>query len=800
MHTTPVYRKRLMCSTPFFLFLSVFVLLGAMSDAQVTGYYSGRIIDSRSRDPLAGIRVCALSGIPCTVTDADGHFRLGSHLKIDSLLFDGLGYHWIDEAYNENAVFEGKSFTVTYGIVQDPFEMSSVQIVAFNNRKTNASTPGTFGIVSNTVLNGNDQSSLQNALNTIPGVEMESRGYGGSQRINIRGSFLRSPFAIRNVKIYLDGIPLSSPDGTSPLELIDASDIENIEVIKGPAGSVWGSGIGGVLLLNGRRPILYQSSLRHSELVGEYGFYRSLTSSEISKGKFSLRVSHNYQQNAGYRKQEFNRKQQVSLFAGYNLSEKISWLLYGTYYNGQWALPGSLNADEAKENPTMANLFSKKNNASVYRERITTGVSQTWKISGRMKNVTALYQSTTQKYNPYGTSPFSNGFKDEAANGWGGRTEFSGNIIARQHFEWKTGAGAEIQWEHFDITETENDGGLPGTHKYSYLTKYKCGFGFITSDLSFFNRLFLTSSVSANKTIHVIDGYGADYFPSDTTAAGNIVLLPRTGISIRIDSLIFLHGSISSGISQPTVFEQLDVQYFNTLSGDFIKNSIAPERGINYEGGMKGTEYRTGVQLEITLYDMELRNAILPYSENIYAMGDTIEITRYSNSGATRQRGLEASLRKTFFRREGKGMNALELWTNLSHTFNTFGNYILESMQLENNYLPGTPRNTGSSGITVRAWNHRFVWNLTEYWFDKAPLNVENTVWSSPYHLINTRIDFHFSDVLNLPLNVDIFAGGNNLLNISYTSFYQLNATDGRYYNPSPLLNFYGGIGVKWTF
>jgi hypothetical protein len=91
------------------------------------------------------------------------------------------------------------SCTYVFGDV--PYILPSITLEAFSSRKTIERIPASIGYVDKEILESNDQSSLQPSLNTIAGVMMESRGYGGSHRLNIRGSSLRSPFAVRNVKM-----------------------------------------------------------------------------------------------------------------------------------------------------------------------------------------------------------------------------------------------------------------------------------------------------------------------------------------------------------------------------------------------------------------------------------------------------------------------------------------------------------------------------------------------------------------------------------------------------------------------
>src|SRR5690606_12144026 len=86
-------------------------------------------------------------------------------------------------------------------------------------------------------------------------VRMEERS-PGSYRLSLRGSLLRSPFGVRNVKVYLDEFPLTDAGGNTYLNLIDSKSIQSLEVLKGPDGSLFGANSGGVVLMDvtGKRP------------------------------------------------------------------------------------------------------------------------------------------------------------------------------------------------------------------------------------------------------------------------------------------------------------------------------------------------------------------------------------------------------------------------------------------------------------------------------------------------------------------------------------------------------------------
>ena len=86
-------------------------------------------------------------------------------------------------------------------------------------------------------------------MNIVPGVRMEERS-PGSYRLSIRGSLLRSPFGVRNVKVYMDEFPLTDASGNTYINFLDVNSITGVEVLKGPDGSLFGANSGGVVLIN----------------------------------------------------------------------------------------------------------------------------------------------------------------------------------------------------------------------------------------------------------------------------------------------------------------------------------------------------------------------------------------------------------------------------------------------------------------------------------------------------------------------------------------------------------------------
>lgn len=664
------------------------------------------------------------------------------------------------------------------------FKVNEVVITGFKNETSNEKISASIGYIDKRLLNNNDQTSLQNAFNSVAGVTMESRGYGGSHRLSIRGSSLRAPFAVRNIKMYANGIPLTSPDGQVPLEMMDAVDVSSIEIIKGPAGSVWGSGNGGVVLykmkqaepLNGVR---YGGSFQ----AGSYDLQRSNIYAELGWNSGGLRISHTWQDNHGYRENEANRKNQLTLTATQRINTKHHLLFYGTYYDGSWQLPGGLSMQQLIDNPRQANIYSKNNQVHLSRERLMGGVSHTAQYSSAFSSTTSFYSYSTKKLNPYGTSAFNNGYKDEGALGYGGRTDWQYKKSLGRNFNAKLNIGGEIQYEQYDITEHSLSQGLPNVFRYAYNIGYWSTMAFVSADVTWKDRIILNLGSSINHLNQDVKGNAQTFGTTDTTASWKSDLLPRVGLNVRLFRELYFFSQYSKGNSNPTVFEMVDYENNN------YNLNLHPEHGTNYEAGFKGRFYKTQLRFELAVYQLVLSDAILSYTDNTTAEA---ERTRFANSGSTIQRGFEWSVAKTFF----KESNALRIHmqTAGSAYHYRFDDYRRDEVQLSGKSIPGVPLFNTSTNIQFD-WKKKLQLDIAHFWFDRTPLNNANSAWSNPYNLTNVKLNYRIS--IKEKVDLSFFAGINNVLNTSYSSFYGLNDINGRYFNPSPPANYFGGIALN---
>src|SRR5258708_14013560 len=171
--------------------------------------------------------------------------------------------------------------------------LDEVVVKAYQYNRSLKETPVALGIATEKDLNRFNDSSVVSVMNTIPGVRMEERS-PGSYRFSIRGSTLRSPFGIRNVKFYWNGLPLTDGGGNTYLNLLDFDAFGRAEIIKGPGASLYGSGTGGVVLLNS--PLTNQKTLQITAVGGGFGLQRYQAKAVIGNSKRKIFVNYAHQQ------------------------------------------------------------------------------------------------------------------------------------------------------------------------------------------------------------------------------------------------------------------------------------------------------------------------------------------------------------------------------------------------------------------------------------------------------------------------------------------------------------------------
>lgn len=229
--------------------------------------------------------------------------------------------------------------------------LNEVVIRAYAYNRPASEVPAAVAVVEQKDFERFNNTSLLPAVNTIPGVRMEERS-PGSYRFSIRGSLLRSPFGVRNVKVYWNNLPFTDGGGNTYLNVLDFGSVGALEIIKGPGGSLYGAGTGGVLLI--QSPVSRQNKLDVSAIVGSYGLRRYNIAGEIHKSKAHVKVGYARQTSSGYREQTAMRRDALQADMSFSLNSKHKLSATVLYTDLFYETPGGLNKTQYDANPKQA--------------------------------------------------------------------------------------------------------------------------------------------------------------------------------------------------------------------------------------------------------------------------------------------------------------------------------------------------------------------------------------------------------------------------------------------------------------
>src|SRR6185503_10231686 len=183
-------------------------------------------------------------------------------------------------------------------------ELEEIVVTATVLERTLGRTPAAVSVIGEDDIQlGRQQLGLDEALSRVPGVLMQDRyNFAQDLRVSIRGFGARAQFGIRGIKVLVDGIPETLPDGQGSVDSIDLGATSQIEVIRGPSSSLYGNASGGVISLisEGGRADPY-AQLRVSS--GRYGFQKTQFKAGGETDRLNYLVSLSDQSIDGYRAQ-----------------------------------------------------------------------------------------------------------------------------------------------------------------------------------------------------------------------------------------------------------------------------------------------------------------------------------------------------------------------------------------------------------------------------------------------------------------------------------------------------------------
>lgn len=659
--------------------------------------------------------------------------------------------------------------------------LDSLVVTGYDSEQMLRSVPGAIHVLNSDRLRSFDQERILTSVNSLPGVRFEERS-PGSYRLAIRGSMLRSPFGVRNIKVYWNGMPFTDPTGSTALNLLDNINMQHIEVIKGPAGSVYGAGTGGVLNIRSGSKTEGRTMVRGGIQGGSYGFTKIDLQTNFKSGDQQTSFKIGRQSSTGYR-EHTNFKRWVGEFSGeYKLNNHHFLESHVLFSALDYQIPGGLTREQYDENPAMARptnpfaLGSVDSDAGIHQNLWLGGITHRY-IRDQFQNTTTLYGS----FSPF-DNPFNLDYKKDLRTDFGGRTRLDYYFAATEN-RLKATLGGEYQ-RGFNVARNfTNDYGKPGDLNFDDELASDQFLMFGRMEYKFADSSFVTLGVSRNFLKYDINRLVDTQLDTAFRVVKTFdpVWIPRLGFSQTWRQFGW-HASVSMGYSPPTIED------VRTNEGS-INLGLKPEIGINYEAGIRGSFWKNRLAIDWTTYYFNLNNTIVQQSS---PRGTVV----FENSGSTNQYGMETMV-------EGYLINGLSanhaVRMTLSHSLNLyyFDDYSKladgEHRDFSGNRLTGVPGHTLTAGFQWDWGEHVYLHGMLQA-VGEIPLDDGNTVYADAYQDVSIKAGYRFRLTGNL--RSELFAGVRNLLDQKFSLGNDLNAFGGRYYQSAAPRNYYLG----WRF
>lgn len=620
------------------------------------------------------------------------------------------------------------------------------------------------------IQNGTRQMELAEVLSGTPGLFLQnSNNFAQDIRISLRGFGARASFGIRGVRIFVDDIPETLPDGQAQVDSIDIGSAQSIEILRGPASSLYGNASGGVIVV---RSELGQSSpyVEIRAVGGEFGQRRIQVKTAGKKQSLQYLLSANHQQTDGYRDHSTAEGKQVTGRIAVDLSQRSRLTLSINYTDQPVADdPGGITRAQAIADPTSARDLNVQFDAGESLSQQKAGVV--------FRHTTDAGEWMFRNYYVWrdfdNRLPFTSGGVvsfDRFFYGGGlqFRTVIAGladlNVVAgfdvdrqdddRQRFDNLNGVVSDLV---FDQNERVSAQGIYVHGQYALGTALGVSAGVRFDDLEF-----------AVDDRFLLDGDDSGRYELHETS-------PSFGLNYTLGRSLFF-AALSTSFESPTSTELANPDG----TGGFNEN-LRAQTARNVELGFKTSA--NDFYLELAIFHLDIDDELVPFEVPAFP-GRTF----FVNAGESTRTGIEAGL---------QWQNKLGLSVSLSLTYSDFRfNRFTDDngVDFSGNRLPGVPRHLAYANL---AFDRGAGWfGLAEvtyagsFFADNA-----NTTRTDSYLLSNLRFGFRYE---RDRWQSSIFAGVNNLLDEFYFDNVRTNAFGGRYFEPAPPRNVYAGFSVRF--
>ena len=619
------------------------------------------------------------------------------------------------------------------------------------------------------IQNSTQQLGLDEALVRVPGLYIQNRyNFSGDLRVSLRGFGARSSFGIRGIKIFVDGIPETLPDGQSGVDSIDLGSAQSIEVLRGPASSLYGNSSGGVIAVSSE---LGESDpyIEAKVAAGEFGFqqYGLKAAGQINSADYLFNISRT--ELDGHRDHGKFRGTQLNGRLGIPFNENDRLLVALNIADQPEAQdPGGINAAQAALDPSSARLQNVQFDADETVEQQRLGF-----VYERERSSGTLTLRNHYVWRDFANKlPFTDGGSvdlDRFFYGIGAQYSLGDSLPDGVGLAF----GIDYDRQDDDRQRFDNNDGVIGSQTFDQ-NEQVVGTGvYVQGEYRLNDAWTLQAGLRYDELSYDV----SDRFLSDGDDSGTLDfddLSPSLGVNYKFAPGV-LFASYSSSFETPTTTELANPD----ASGGF-NPSLKPQLADNFEIGFKGS--RENLFYEVSLFQIDLEDELIPFE--LAAFPDR---NFYSNAGSSDRTGIETAI--SWQNDSGFGIDASFTWSDFK-----FDSFIDDNgNDYSGNQLPGLPKQFGYLGFNY-ASDNGFSGVLEAVYAGDLYANNANSAEVPSYTVANLRFNI---DIENGKWLFRTYAGINNLFDESYNNNIRINAFGSRYFEPAPGRHVYVGIVVN---
>lgn len=637
--------------------------------------------------------------------------------------------------------------------------------------------------------------NLSESLGAVPGLQVQNRqNYAQDLQLSIRGFGSRSTYGVRGLRIYVDGIPATMPDGQGQTSNIDIGSVDTIEVLRGPFSALYGNSSGGVINVTSQTgtqpPTVEASSYYGSFGTWHYGMKATGAVGDGSHaGDVDYTVSTNRFTTHGYRDHSGARKNLANARLGVRIIDvsKLTLLLNSVDIKANDA--GGLTADEWRDNPRQSPRGDQYNTRKNTRQT-QAGLRYERQLSAQDDLSVMMYageRETTQ----FQSIPRAPQLKPSHAGGVIDLTRHYQGIDTRLTHRGELlvpvtlTAGLDYEnmserrkgYENFVMVNGAPQYGEQGALRRNERNLMWNVDPYLQTQWQLTDKLSLDAGVRYSSVwfdsndYYITPGNG-----DDSGDASYHKWLPAGSLKYALTDAWNVYLSAGRGFETPTINE-LSYRSDNQSGLNF---GLKPSTNDTVEIGSK-TRIGNGL-FTAALFQTNTDNEIVVDSSS----GGR---TSYKNAGKTRRQGMELGLDQQF----GESWRLKAAWTWLDATYRT---NVCDDASCNGNRIPGIARNMGYASFGYQPEQGWYAGSDIRYMSD-IMANDENTAKAPSWTVVGLTTGYKWSYGR---MDMDLFGRIDNLFDREYVGSVIVNESNGRYYEPAPGRNYGIGLNLAWRF